>query len=100
VSPQHAQSVVAVMLNDLVQQALPRIFAIRHKLDEGCVLTPFELEFLSEMLGHINQCQRQAPHDHMCQVVFTTVAHILIKVTNQAMENENKSEQAGKLNPA
>lgn len=89
-SPQNAQPVVAAMLNDLVQQALPRVFAIRHKLDEGCVLTPFELEFFSEMLGHVNQCQRQAPEDHECQVIFTTVAHLLFGVINQAMENEKK----------
>ena len=91
---QNTQSVIAVSLDNLVQQSLPRVFAIRHKLDEGCVLSPFELEFFSEMLDRINMCQRQAPDDHECQVIFATVAHLLFKVINKAMENEQKCQAA------
>ena len=88
----NTQSVIAVSLENLVQQSLPRVFAIRHKLEEGCVLSPFELEFFSEMLDRINQCQRQAPDDHECQVIFATVAHLLFNVINQAMENEKNCQ--------
>ena len=93
-SPQYAQSVVAVTLDNLVQQSLPRVFAIRHKLDQGSVLNPFELEFFTEMLDRINQCQRQALNDHECQIIFATVAHLLFSVINQAMENEKKQQSA------
>ncbi len=82
--------VVTVMLDDLVQQSLPRILSIRHKLEDGCVLSPSELEFFSDMLSRINVCQRQSPEDHDCQIIFATVAHLLYEVINLAMENERK----------
>jgi len=90
VNHHNTQLVVTVMLDDLVQQSLPRILSIRHKLENGCVLSPSELEFFSDMLHRINICQRQSPEDHDCQVIFATVAHLLYKVISLAMENERK----------
>ncbi len=93
---QHAdeQSLVTVSLNNLCEHLLPRVFDIRKKLDEGEVLTPLELDFFSQMIQSINICQREAQDDHECQVIFSTVAHLLNGVMNQALDNE-RQQQAG-----
>ncbi len=82
------EQLMIVMLQDLVQQSLPRTFAIRQKLERGEVLLGSEMEFFVEMLDRFRRCERDFMHDAQCKVIFTTVAHLLYEVANMAMQNE------------
>lgn len=89
--PGHEELMV-VMLQDLVQQSLPRTFAIRHKLERGEVLLGSEIEFFEEMLEKFKLCERQYIKDDECRVVFKTVAHLLNQVAEMAMKNEQATD--------
>ena len=53
---QHKNSdqIMVVLLNDLVQQSIPRIAAIRQKLQHGGVLTGSEIDFFQSMLQRLS----------------------------------------------
>ena len=87
--PQQAnEQLMIVMLDNLVQHSLPRTFAIRQKLERGEVLLSSEIEFFLEMLERVKRCQREFLYDAQCKVIFTTVAHLLFKVADLALKNE------------
>jgi|SaaInlLV_10m_DNA_3_1039740.scaffolds.fasta_scaffold13739_2 hypothetical protein len=82
------EHLMIVMLDNLVQHSLPRTFAIRQKLERGEVLLSSEIDFFVEMLERVKHCQREFLEDAQCRVIFSTVAHLLFKVANLALENE------------
>lgn len=82
------EQLMIVMLENLVQHSLPRIFAIRLKLERGEVLLSSEIDFFLEMLERVKRCQREFLYDAQCKVIFTTVAHLLFKVADLALKNE------------
>lgn len=87
--PQQAnEQLMIVMLDNLVQHSLPRTFAIRQKLERGEVLLSSEIDFFLEMLERVKRCQREFLYDAQCKVIFTTVAHLLFKVADLALKNE------------
>ena len=93
--PQDKHSMMIVMLRNLVQQSLPKTFAIRQKLERGEVLLSSEINFFVEMLASVNRCQREFDEDAQCMVIFSTVAHLLNRVAEMALENEeNTSPEA------
>ena len=83
-----SQQLMVVMLENLVQQTLPRTFAIRQKLERGEVLLGSEIDFFMEVIEKVNHCQRNFMYDAQCQVIFTTVSHLLLKVADKALQNE------------
>ena len=87
------EQLMIVMLENLVQQSLPRTFAIRQKLERGEVLLGSEIEFFVEMLDRFKRCERDFMYDAQCEVIFKTVAHLLYKVANMAMKNEQENSR-------
>ncbi len=93
--PQQAnEPLMVVMLDNLVQLSLPRIFAIHQKLKRGEVLLNSEIEFFVEMLDRVKHCQRVFLYDAQCRVIFTTVAHLLFKVADLALINEQANNES------
>ena len=86
------EQVMVVILENLVQQALPRTFAIRQKLERGEVLVSSEVDFFVEMIEKINHCQRNFMYDAQCKVIFTTVSHLLLKIADMALKNEQMGD--------
>lgn len=89
----NTQPMMTVMLKNMVHQSLPRVFSIRDKLEQGETLEGSELDFFIEMLEKVSHCQRQYLNDPQCRVIFATVAHLLFKVINLALENEQANLQ-------
>jgi len=88
-----SQQLMVVMLENLVQQTLPRTFSIRQKLDRGEVLLSSEIDFFMEVIDKVNHCQRNFMYDAQCKVIFTTVSHLLLKVADMALKNEQTPRQ-------
>lgn len=83
-----AEKLMVVVLNDLVEQSIPRIHAIHHKLIAGEVLVDQELEYCRYMLRRLGECYHRFAHDPQCVTIFSCVAHLLYQVVNLAYENE------------
>lgn len=84
------QQLMVVMLENLVQQTLPRTFAIRQKLERGETLLSSEVDFFVEVIEKVKHCQRNFMYDAQCKVIFTTVSHLLLKVADMALKNEQE----------
>ena len=93
---QHKNSdqIMVVLLNDLVQQSIPRIAAIRQKLRQGGVLTGSEIDFFQSMLKRLSHCYQHYADDRQCLAIFSCIAHMLFKVVSLAHENEQKSARS------
>ena len=82
------EQLMVVMLENMVQQTLPRTFAIRQKLERGEILHKSEVDFFLEVIDKVNHCQRNFLYDAQCKVIFTTVSHLLLNVAHMALGNE------------
>ena len=87
----HSDQVMVVVLRDLVQQSIPRIISIRHKLKQGEVLVGSEVDFFLHLLHRLSHCYQNYAHDRECVTIFSCIAHMLYKVINLAHENEQKA---------
>jgi hypothetical protein len=85
------EKVMVVVLEDMVNQSIPRILSIRHKVREGGLLTHTELDFFHLMLQRLSRCYHDYAHDHQCVTIFACIAHMLYKVVNRAHENEQRA---------
>jgi hypothetical protein len=90
---QHTQSekIMVVVLEDMVNQSIPRILAIRQKVRHGELLTLTEVDFFHMMVRRLSRCYNDFAHDSQCMTIFACIAHMLYKVINRAHENEQKA---------
>ena len=84
---------MVVMLENLVKQTLPRIYAIREKLEHGQVILNTELNFMLETLQTVSQCYRRFHQDVQCMLIFSSVAELLSDVIELAFNNEQDKFQ-------
>ena len=85
------EKIMVVVLEDMVNQSLPRIMAIRQKVRRGDLLTVTEIDFFAGMLKRLSRCYHDFSHDSQCLTIFACIAHMLYKVINRAHENEQKA---------
>jgi len=81
---------MVVMLEELVQHSLPRLFSIQRKMEVGYVLLGSELDFISDTLKTVSKCYNDFNQDKDCVLIFTGVASLLTEVVEQALINENQ----------
>lgn len=84
----HTDHIMVAVLNDLVKRSLPRMLAIRHKLETGETLEGSEVEFFVDLLTKLSRCSQDYEHDHQCMSIFGCITHLLFTVVNRALENE------------
>lgn len=90
----HSDQIMVVVLNDMVKKSVPRMLAIRHKLEEGETLLSSEVDFFIHMLDKLSRCNREYQHDSQCMTIFACIAHLLFTVVNLALENEQSNTGA------
>jgi len=83
-----AESIMVAVLDDMVDSSLPRLLAMREKLENGELLGKSELEFCREMIEKVNICQRDNADDPECSEIFADFAHLLFTVSQLALKNE------------
>lgn len=77
-----------VLLDDMVQHTLPRVFSIRNHLEQGQILINPEIYFFSDLLDQINEGLRNYHNDVKSRIIFCTIAHLVFKVIKLALKNE------------
>ena len=85
------EKVMVVVLEDMVNQSIPRILAIRRKVLNGGLLNLSELGFFTAILKRLGHCHHHYAHDSQCLTIFACISHMMYKIINRAHENEQKS---------
>jgi CRISPR/Cas system-associated protein Csm6 len=84
----HDDSMLVVLLDDMVHHSLPRVLAIREKMKTVDVLSSSELDFFIQLVDRINECHSKYKDDEECRVIFSTLSHLVYKVIHRAYKNE------------
>lgn len=87
----HTDHIMVAVLNDMVKRSLPRMLAIRHKLESGETLMGSEVEFFADLLKKLSRCNQDYKHDHQCMTILACIAHLLFILVNRALENEKST---------
>ena len=84
----HSESLMVVLLQEMIQHNLPRMLAIREKMRHGEVISTQELVFMKQVVLRINDCFDRFSDDPECRIIFSTLAHLASRVVTRAYENE------------
>ena len=84
----HDESMLVVLLDDMVQHSLPRILSIRKNMKTEEILSGSDLEFLLHLVDRVNECHAKYKDDADCRVIFSTISHLVYKVVHRAYKNE------------
>lgn len=82
--------VMMALLQRMEQQRLPRILAIRDKLDKGEKLEDYDMHFLQtvfEDANHVKPLLDRHPEYHL---LVSNVVNLYHEITSKALENESK----------
>jgi hypothetical protein len=96
----HDDSMLVVLLDDMVNHSLPRVLGIRKNLKQGDVLSNSDVDFLGHLIEVIMQCHRKYRTDEECRIIFSTISHLVYKVVHSAYKNEKAEFNELALNTA
>ncbi len=84
------EKLLVVMLDDMIDHAIPRLLCIRKHLRNGEVLADADIHFLTGVLDHLSLCYSGYHNDPQCRVIFASIAHLLFKVIKRGLKNEKR----------
>ena len=82
---------MVVMLENLVQHSIPRVYSIRKKLEQGQLILSSELNFMLDTLNTVSHCYQEFRQDMQCMLIFSGAAELLGEVIGMALKNEQES---------
>jgi hypothetical protein len=77
-----------VLIERFANHRLPRILAIKERVDEGEILGDVELEFLEQVIRDAQENEHLVESIPDCRDLFGRVAHLYSVIMNKALENE------------
>lgn len=83
--------VIAVLLERLDKERLPRALALKEKVDRGKALSEYDLRFLEDVFADANKIKPLVDRHPEYQDLATRVMHLYNEITKKALENENRA---------
>lgn len=86
------KAMIAVLLERMGKQRLPRLIDIREKLDQEQKLDSYDIEFLDEVLNDTRENEHYVKNaDDDLKTLFMKVVNLYTEIMEKALENEKKS---------
>lgn len=92
---QKETGVLAVLIERLEQQRLPRTLDIKDKVDKGEPLNDWDTGYLAEVLEDAEQVKLLVERHPEYQDLYARVAHLYNEITKKALENEKAAQKPG-----
>jgi hypothetical protein len=82
---------ISVLLDRLEKQRIPRVLALKDKVDGGQLLGDFDIGFLEEVFMDTGKIETLIERHPEYRVLTARTIHLYFEVTSKALENENHS---------
>jgi hypothetical protein len=87
-TPSNDDGVIAVLVERLEKQRLPRALSLKDKVDSGEVLDDFDLQFLEQVFADAGSLKPLLDRHPEYQELASRMVHLYKEITDRAMENE------------
>jgi len=93
--PSEDAGVIAVLLERLDEQRLPRALDVKAKVDRGERLDELDLHFMQELLNDASAAKPLLERHPEYQELAVRVLGLYKEITDKALENEKRPQAAG-----
>lgn len=83
--------VISVVLDRLEKHRLPKILALKDKVDGGDTLDDYDIEFLEQVLGDAGKINALIDRNPEYKELAAKVLSLYNEITGKALENEKHS---------
>ena len=84
--------VLTVLAQRLVEQRLPKLLLLKERLDQGEVLTDYDLQFLEGALSDAQENMALVGRNREVQDVAARVVHLYKEIMDKAVQNETSGK--------
>lgn len=89
-NPENDDGVIAVLLERLNKQRLPRVLALKEKVDSGETLDDRDVAYLEEVLKDAHYTRQLLDRHPEFHELIANLISLYHEITEEALENEQK----------
>ena len=86
--PESDTGIIAVLLERLEKQRLPKALALKKKVDRGELLNDFDIQFLEQVFADSNRIKPIIERHPEYHSLVARMVHLYKEITDKGLENE------------
>jgi hypothetical protein len=86
--PSHDDGVIVALIDRFEKQRLPRLLALKEKVDAGKLLSDADIEFLNTVIHDSQQSKRLIDRHPEWHEFCSMVVHLYEAITEKSLDNE------------